>query len=1153
MTKLCPALARKGALPGPAVAHMLSTPAHPRYKSALPPPHAACHPLHGKHARNHATQVSQAFRRTKTVLATFVLLTRVAFADTLPRVAQGLGHAVPDRSTGDNSAFSEPKVIEEGTQTEYGDEQRRRGLGASTAAAAPAYRPQSRAAFEPRTVSCNLRAVVTIPAVRKGISNQRMRIVQDIASAVALGLAVRLPRALTSRRACNHDANCYNDYLESYVSIWSVYDRELTLEALRRTGVCVVKDDLFDDELREDDVGVVAPLQWPIAMSDLAAHSATISSWIAATNATASFALADSRYCCTLLIPDSTAAVEILAEINGAFVAAERIREHATYVLQAYRARLTALQRARDAALSSTGNMAPTSKEHDEAHAIVSTTRPLICAAHWRDNDDFVVEPEHNLDRTAYGRVMAAALASLPNCRESILLLGDVPTRRLDGIRKTLAQARCSELIDVNAWEYYYRTQLRAHGDGSSRQPTHERRDLSEFIRYNESCLAAINAAVDREDAVETWAPRLFTKQSLIDLRRLNWAAEYGGLDDLLAMVDFEIGKRVDLFLGSPFSSFSALIAFSRIDNNNNNIDSENYDLVPSFSSALSLKMTIMPPQLDVDDNLAKLLRIQFPHHPSAVAPDPCASLVAVAPKLAKRLARKSCAFDAPPLPLPEYTKEVINGFNTFTMKRKLDCYLAIFRMIAPYCSSLAPRGLVVLLAFVVTIRPRRAAKPLIATLILGLIATLLILFLCHYSCPDLSSGSSRAYPSRRGFGEDLSDYYGLRGPSHSNDILTVAQSRGGNVPNHLWNAQVRRKDDYANLGGSSLSYYSMQQKHTSGSKVAQYKLSSPASSANSAEITPRSWTSQAPERATTLSANGPSRLESDGPAQSFRIAVVSSNFGINDALSSAPRQRGSSKVSFFLFASTRDLLAALRGWTLVLPIRLAPREQLRQHEQWRASYSHKAAAIVYSRSWDEAIERINNGRQRWDRVATGAYPLSSRQLVELPFDLESLEYTTRYGIGPEYEDAQNLVDVMAPKFVKLQMFRIDVLQPYNFLIWADASLVLDTAAVSRALRPLIGRNADLVVQPHPKRNSTLQELKHILEVQNQNRFKPIAPYLRAQLEHYVNDTDFTDEHGLYWMAYFGARRNNRTIDFFDRWWLEVRRWQFAPASDSTR
>jgi len=356
-------------------------------------------------------------------------------------------------------------------------------------------------------------------------------------------------------------------------------------------------------------------------------------------------------------------------------------------------------------------------------------------------------------------------------------------------------------------------------------------------------------------------------------------------------------------------------------------------------------------------------------------------------------------------------------------------------------------------------------------------------------------------------------------------------------------------------------------------------------------------------------------------PTEDQKVAVVSSNFGNVDVLSTAPRQHGSRQVSFFLFTRHRDFLAVKWGWTLVLPTRMALSKDLpsqsspqssspqpakggrKQHRRGRAagrpassrllskvqqkknatdedavaeedpaagtptstlaalrtsthdrhqsapppSSSRRSAppSVVYSASWDAALARIESGKRKGG-IATGAYPPSSRQLVSLPFDLESLEHTRHHGIGREYDEAQNLVDVMAPKFVKLQMFKIDVLMPYDYLVWADASLVFDGSAVSRAMRPLLRHSADLVVQPHPKRNSTFQELKHILQVQSQERFVPIAPYLEAQMEHYSsNATGFDDANGLYWMAYFSAKRSNRTVEFFDRWWLEVRRWQY--------
>ena len=47
--------------------------------------------------------------------------------------------------------------------------------------------------------------VVAIPAVHKGLNNQRMRIVQDIVSAMLVGAAVELPSHLMSRQNCHYN------------------------------------------------------------------------------------------------------------------------------------------------------------------------------------------------------------------------------------------------------------------------------------------------------------------------------------------------------------------------------------------------------------------------------------------------------------------------------------------------------------------------------------------------------------------------------------------------------------------------------------------------------------------------------------------------------------------------------------------------------------------------------------------------------------------------------------------------------------------------------------------------------------------------------------------------------------------------------------
>lgn len=439
------------------------------------------------------------------------------------------------------------------------------------------------------------RVVVSIPAVRKGLSNQRMRVIQDVVSAVTLGLSVRLPRALTSRKGCHYESTCYMDYQTS-LDFWRVFDREQTLKALANIGVKVVSnDDSQKEGLESTEAMAVSPLAWPLTHSELAAQSGAVWRWVAEDAAKGgrehrnvsstrllSIAIANPSYCCLLLLPDTTAAVVQIARVNNALVSAKHTRDHAMMVLAAYRARLQPAE--------------PTAR---------------TCAVHWRDDDDFVVS-NHKLDRRAYKIQMARAIASLEGCGGALLVLGDISTRRLRPLLSSIAAAYC------------------AGTDTSSR--------LANVV------------ANETAQCPDFATRRLYNKQSL--LRSVNWTAEYEGWDDLLGMVDFELGTRVDSFVGSPFSSFSVLIALARGDTR----------ALPQNSAAH--KHTLMPKSIDVDDSLAQLFRIQFPYAWSTVTSDPCVvsrqdkedsrskpslsqAIRSMSEKYAKRLeAHPSCVFD---------------------------------------------------------------------------------------------------------------------------------------------------------------------------------------------------------------------------------------------------------------------------------------------------------------------------------------------------------------------------------------------------------------------------------------------------------------------------------------------------------------------------
>ena len=120
--------------------------------------------------------------------------------------------------------------------------------------------------------------------------------------------------------------------------------------------------------------------------------------------------------------------------------------------------------------------------------------------------------------------------------------------------------------------------------------------------------------------------PTLYAKTSL--LPGVDWAAAFGG-EDLASMVDSRVAEAADRFVGSPFSSFSALVAFAR-----------------------GPERTAMA-DVDVADALGALFEAQFPADAAAVG-DPCASLVSASEKFAKRLVRHTCAVGAERAPLAD-------------------------------------------------------------------------------------------------------------------------------------------------------------------------------------------------------------------------------------------------------------------------------------------------------------------------------------------------------------------------------------------------------------------------------------------------------------------------------------------------------------------
>ena len=64
----------------------------------------------------------------------------------------------------------------------------------------------------------------------------------------------------------------------------------------------------------------------------------------------------------------------------------------------------------------------------------------------------------------------------------------------------------------------------------------------------------------------------------------------------------------------------------------------------------------------------------------------------------------------------------------------------------------------------------------------------------------------------------------------------------------------------------------------------------------------------------------------------------------------------------------------------------------------------------------------------------------------------------------------QNLPAMLAPKFIKLQLLRIDVLSAYSRIVWADAAFAMDVMFARRVASHFDEASVDMMLLEHPFR-----------------------------------------------------------------------------------
>lgn len=262
--------------------------------------------------------------------------------------------------------------------------------------------------FDASTVcGMNVSGVIVIPAVRKGLNNQRMRMVQDIVIGALIGAAVELPRIVRTRRDCGYRSDCYRNY-DGSVAFSDVFDEVRVINELQATGICIVRTG-FREEIPE-----IMGALWPMPASTFANDFQK--QWN--THGVA-FSLGGEEDCCTKLVPNTPQSVNLIMRVNAVFATAARIEN---FALDAER------------------------KFHE-----VTKGAPLV-AFHWRGNEDFV-KSMHSLNERAHAKAACEALVSaLEDIRDQksgsdalrhIFVLGDVNAAKLRILEAEISSA-CS-------------------------------------------------------------------------------------------------------------------------------------------------------------------------------------------------------------------------------------------------------------------------------------------------------------------------------------------------------------------------------------------------------------------------------------------------------------------------------------------------------------------------------------------------------------------------------------------------------------------------------------------------------------------------------------------------------------------------------------
>ena len=452
----------------------------------------------------------------------------------------------------------------------------------------------ARLAWNPSSAACReATGVVLVPTIPKGLNNFRLRLVQDIAASVLARAAVALPVYVASRRNCGYDAHCYQDYAPS-VRLWRVFDRNATLAALDAAGVCAIDGHPVAVTLASRPFRSLQ--QTPRWFEHTSCHLPVLAPEATAVNMPIAASVLEERWRAgTIRAPPSRLGLRE----QVALWSWSRAHMCCTLLIPDTQRSLRLVRQVNSALVT----LADTQALADSAEAAIAPAAAApgaYVSVHWRGESDFTGS-QHALSVQKYTQAMAVAFGrAVESCGAAcgsparVLVLGvgwDGPA--LAGLRSRL---------------------LNASVESAPRSLLHH---------------PSVQGAA------------FYSKETLLARAAPGWAASFGGFDDAVGQLDFELGVRSARFVGTGFSSFSLAIYLARTARS-----------VPSASSlpgaygdsiyngawaAAAHGGASEMADVDVSDRLGAIFRIHLTpedgRNTRAEAVDPCKALLKAHPR----------------------------------------------------------------------------------------------------------------------------------------------------------------------------------------------------------------------------------------------------------------------------------------------------------------------------------------------------------------------------------------------------------------------------------------------------------------------------------------------------------------------------------------